>query len=82
MPKLPLVTEALKSKDDSDKENICLLPEKSIQKGDFVEDGPSNTVESRPKDSPHSSDHPLAERTQVPCSENPFAAFSEDVCVN
>ncbi|XP_073918020.1 S phase cyclin A-associated protein in the endoplasmic reticulum isoform X1 [Castor canadensis] len=68
MPKLPLVTEALKSKDDSDKENICLLPEESIQKGDFVEDGPSNTVESRPKDSPHSSDHPLAERTQFTVS--------------
>lgn len=63
IPKVSLVTETLRSKDDSDKENICLLPEESIQKGK-LEDRCS-TVESLSKDSLlHSSDHPLSERTQ------------------
>ncbi|XP_023568444.1 S phase cyclin A-associated protein in the endoplasmic reticulum isoform X2 [Octodon degus] len=64
VPKVSLVTEALKLKDDTNKENICLLPEESIQKGDIFGDRSSNTVEPRPKDSSHSSDHSLAERTQ------------------
>uniref|UniRef100_A0A8C3WGX3 S-phase cyclin A associated protein in the ER n=1 Tax=Catagonus wagneri TaxID=51154 RepID=A0A8C3WGX3_9CETA len=68
MPKVSLAAEALRSKDDSDKENVCLLPDESIQKGEFVGDGPSNTIESRPKDSLHSCDHPLAERTQFTVS--------------
>ncbi|XP_053450599.1 S phase cyclin A-associated protein in the endoplasmic reticulum [Nycticebus coucang] len=68
IPKVSLATEALRSKDDSDKENVCVLPDDSIQKGEFVGDGPSNTIESRPKDSLHSCDHPLAERTQFAVS--------------
>ncbi|XP_005393532.1 PREDICTED: S phase cyclin A-associated protein in the endoplasmic reticulum isoform X3 [Chinchilla lanigera] len=64
VPKVSLVTEALRLKDDTNKENLCLLPEESIQKGDFFGDRSSNTVEPRPKDSSHSSDHSLAERTQ------------------
>ncbi|KAM6149899.1 S phase cyclin A-associated protein in the endoplasmic reticulum isoform 1-T1 [Erethizon dorsatum] len=64
VPKVSLVTEALRLKDDTNKENLCLLPEESIQKGDFFGEGSSNTVEPRPKDSAHSSDHSLAERTQ------------------
>ncbi|XP_061037860.1 S phase cyclin A-associated protein in the endoplasmic reticulum isoform X2 [Eubalaena glacialis] len=68
MPKVSLPTEALRSKDDSDKENVHLLPDKSIQKGEFVGGGPSNTIESRLKDSLHSCDHPLAERTQFTVS--------------
>ncbi|XP_077905345.1 S phase cyclin A-associated protein in the endoplasmic reticulum isoform X9 [Ictidomys tridecemlineatus] len=68
MPKVSLITELIRSKDDSDKENVCLLPEESVQKGEFIGDGPSNTIESRPKDSLHSSDHPLAERTQFTVS--------------
>lgn len=75
MPKVSLPTEALRSKDDSDKENVRLLPDQSIQKGEFVGGGPSNTIESRLKDSLLSCDHPLAERTQVVHSENPFIAF-------
>uniref|UniRef100_A0A8C6GGX2 S phase cyclin A-associated protein in the ER n=1 Tax=Mus spicilegus TaxID=10103 RepID=A0A8C6GGX2_MUSSI len=67
IPKVSLATETLRSKDDSDKENICLLPEESIQKGK-LEDGCS-TVESLSKDSLlHSSDHPLSERTQFTVS--------------
>uniref|UniRef100_A0A8C9DGZ0 S-phase cyclin A associated protein in the ER n=1 Tax=Prolemur simus TaxID=1328070 RepID=A0A8C9DGZ0_PROSS len=65
-PKISL--EALRSKDDSDKENVCLLPDDSIQKHEFVGDGPSDTIESRPKDSLHSCDHPLTERTQFAVS--------------
>ncbi|XP_057579472.1 S phase cyclin A-associated protein in the endoplasmic reticulum isoform X5 [Hippopotamus amphibius kiboko] len=68
MPKASLPTEALRSKDDSDKENVHLLPDESIQKGEFVGDGPPNTIESRPKDSLYSCDHPLAERTQFTVS--------------
>lgn len=65
MPKVS--PQALRSKDDSDKENVRLLPDESIQKGD-VGDGPSNAIEARPKDSLHSCDHPLAERTQFTAS--------------
>ncbi|XP_063494751.1 S phase cyclin A-associated protein in the endoplasmic reticulum isoform X8 [Symphalangus syndactylus] len=68
MPKVSLATEAARSKDDSDKENVCLLPDESIQKSEFVGDGSSNTVESHPKDSLHSCDHPLAEKTQFTVS--------------
>ncbi|XP_047288581.1 S phase cyclin A-associated protein in the endoplasmic reticulum isoform X6 [Homo sapiens] len=68
MPKVSLATEATRSKDDSDKENVCLLPDESIQKGQFVGDGTSNTIESHPKDSLHSCDHPLAEKTQFTVS--------------
>ena len=75
MTKVSVATETLRSKDDSDKENIQLLPDESIEKGEFDGDGPSNTVESRSKDSLHSCDHPLAERTQVVHSENPFTTF-------
>lgn len=73
MPKVS--TEALKSRDDSDKENVQVLPDEGLQKGEFVGDGSSNTLEAQLKDSLHSYDHPLAERTQVEHSENPFAEF-------
>lgn len=66
MPKVSLVTDSLRSKDDSDKENVCLLPEESIQKGK-VEDRCS-TVELLSKESLHSSDLPLSERTQFTVS--------------
>lgn len=75
MPKASLPTEALRSKDDSDKENVHLLPDESVQKSEFVGDEPSNTIESLLKDPVHSCDHPLAERTQVVHSESPFTAF-------
>ncbi|XP_064426153.1 S phase cyclin A-associated protein in the endoplasmic reticulum isoform X4 [Mirounga angustirostris] len=68
MTKVSVATETLRSKDDSDKENIHLLPDESIRKGEFPGDGPSNTIESRSKDSLHSCDHPLAERTQFTVS--------------
>ncbi|XP_017725796.1 PREDICTED: S phase cyclin A-associated protein in the endoplasmic reticulum isoform X1 [Rhinopithecus bieti] len=68
LPKVSLATEAARSKDDSDKENVCLLPVESIQKGEFVGDGSSNTIESHPKDSLYSCDHPLAEKTQFTVS--------------
>ncbi|XP_063508432.1 S phase cyclin A-associated protein in the endoplasmic reticulum isoform X5 [Pongo pygmaeus] len=68
MPKVSLVTEAARSKDDSDKENVCLLPDESIREGEFVGDGSSNTIESHCKDSLHSCDHPLAEKTQFTVS--------------
>nr|XP_023495108.1 S phase cyclin A-associated protein in the endoplasmic reticulum isoform X4 [Equus caballus] len=86
MPKLSLATEALRSKDDSDKENVRLLPDESIQKGEFVRDGPSNTVESRPKDSLQFCDHPLAERSQFTVStlddvKNSGSSFLQDSSV-
>ncbi|XP_015981269.2 S phase cyclin A-associated protein in the endoplasmic reticulum isoform X1 [Rousettus aegyptiacus] len=62
MPKVS--TEASKSRDDSDKENIQVLPDESLQKGEYVGDGSSNTLEAQLKDSLHSYDHPLAERIQ------------------
>uniref|UniRef100_A0A8I3W8W9 S-phase cyclin A associated protein in the ER n=1 Tax=Callithrix jacchus TaxID=9483 RepID=A0A8I3W8W9_CALJA len=68
LPKVSLATEAARSKDDSDKENVCLLPNESIRKGEFVGDGSSDTIESHPKDSLHSCDHPLAEKTQFTVS--------------
>ncbi|XP_072595299.1 S phase cyclin A-associated protein in the endoplasmic reticulum isoform X7 [Vulpes vulpes] len=68
MTKVSVATETLRSKDDSDKENIHLLPDESIQKGEFAGDGSSKTTESRSKDSLQSFDHPLAERTQFTVS--------------
>ncbi|XP_055477901.1 S phase cyclin A-associated protein in the endoplasmic reticulum isoform X1 [Psammomys obesus] len=67
MPRASLVTETLRPKDDSDKENICLLPEERIQQGELAEDRCS-TAESLSKDPLHSSDHPLSERTQFTVS--------------
>ncbi|XP_075391425.1 S phase cyclin A-associated protein in the endoplasmic reticulum isoform X2 [Tenrec ecaudatus] len=67
-PKVSLATEALRSKDDSDKENVRLLSDESIQKGESVGDGTSDTGEFRPKDSGHPCEHPLAERTQFTAS--------------
>ncbi|XP_076984583.1 S phase cyclin A-associated protein in the endoplasmic reticulum isoform X2 [Tamandua tetradactyla] len=86
IPKDSLVTEALRSKDDSDKENVHLLPEESIQKGEFVGEGPYNIVESWPKDSLHSCEHPLTERTQFTVStlddvRNSGSGFLQDNCV-
>ncbi|KAF5911486.1 hypothetical protein HPG69_000778, partial [Diceros bicornis minor] len=86
MPKVSLATEALMSKDDSDKENVRLLPDESIQKSEFVGDGPSNIIESRPKGSFQSWDHPLAERTQFTVStlddvKNSGSSFLEDSSV-
>lgn len=64
--------ETLRPKDDSNKENVCLLPSDNRQKGEFTGDVPANTVEPRPKDSLRCSDHPLAERTQVGHEETSF----------
>ncbi|XP_012584102.1 PREDICTED: S phase cyclin A-associated protein in the endoplasmic reticulum isoform X4 [Condylura cristata] len=83
MPKVSLARDALRSKDDSDKENVRLLPDESTKKGEFVGDEPSSTIESRPKDSLHSCDHPLAERTQFTVStlddiKNSGGSFLQD----
>ncbi|KAF6079352.1 S-phase cyclin A associated protein in the ER [Phyllostomus discolor] len=59
---------ASRSKDDSDKENAGLSPEDSVHRGGLVGDGPRQPAEPRPKDSSHSCDHPLAERTQFTAS--------------
>ncbi|XP_054444679.1 S phase cyclin A-associated protein in the endoplasmic reticulum isoform X2 [Pteronotus mesoamericanus] len=66
MPKVS--APASRSKDDSDKENARLSPEDSVQRGGFAGDGVQNATGSRPKDSPHSCDRPLAERTQFTTS--------------
>ncbi|XP_036590542.1 S phase cyclin A-associated protein in the endoplasmic reticulum isoform X2 [Trichosurus vulpecula] len=63
-PKVPVITEPQRSKDDSDKENVLLFPMESQQKGGFTGDGPSNIVESLPKEPLPPCEHPLAERTQ------------------
>ncbi|KAI5163845.1 S Phase Cyclin A-Associated Protein In The Endoplasmic Reticulum [Manis pentadactyla] len=83
LPKVSVATETVRSKDDSNKENVHLLPDESIQKGEFVGGGPSNTVQSLPKDSLHSCDHPLAERTQFTVStldgvKNSGSSFLKD----
>ncbi|KAM5291366.1 S phase cyclin A-associated protein in the endoplasmic reticulum isoform 2-T5 [Glossophaga mutica] len=59
---------ASRSKDDSDKENAGLSPEDSVHRGGFVGDGPHQAADSRPRDSSHSCDRPLAERTQFTVS--------------
>ncbi|KAM6200990.1 S phase cyclin A-associated protein in the endoplasmic reticulum isoform 2-T2 [Rhynchocyon petersi] len=83
MPKASSATDALRSKDDSDKENVHLLTDESVQKGESVGDGSANTVESRLKDSLYPCDHPLAERTQFPVSaldevRNSGSSFLQD----
>ncbi|XP_036133868.1 S phase cyclin A-associated protein in the endoplasmic reticulum isoform X2 [Molossus molossus] len=79
-------TQALRSKDDSDKENVRLLPDEGIRKGELIGDGPSSSVEVRPKDSLPSCDHPLAERTQFTSStlddtKNSGSSISQDSSV-
>ncbi|XP_027696467.1 S phase cyclin A-associated protein in the endoplasmic reticulum isoform X2 [Vombatus ursinus] len=63
-PKVPVITEPLRSKDDSDKENVLLFPVESQPKGGFTGDGPSNVVEPLPKEPLPPCERPLAERTQ------------------
>uniref|UniRef100_A0A7N4NPW6 S-phase cyclin A associated protein in the ER n=1 Tax=Sarcophilus harrisii TaxID=9305 RepID=A0A7N4NPW6_SARHA len=65
-PKVPVITEPLRSKDDSDKENVLLFPVESQQRGGFTGDGPSNIGEPLPKEPLTPCEHPLAERTQFP----------------
>ncbi|XP_073068330.1 S phase cyclin A-associated protein in the endoplasmic reticulum isoform X4 [Manis javanica] len=83
LPKVSVATETVRSKDDSNKENVHLLPDESIRKGEFVGGGPSNTVRSLPKGSPHSCDRPLAERAQLTVStldgvKNSGSSFFKD----
>ncbi|XP_007478042.2 S phase cyclin A-associated protein in the endoplasmic reticulum isoform X3 [Monodelphis domestica] len=63
-PKEPVITEPLRSKDDSDKENVLLFPVESQQKGGLPGEGPSAIIEPQPKDPVAPCEHPLAERTQ------------------
>nr|XP_051690555.1 S phase cyclin A-associated protein in the endoplasmic reticulum isoform X3 [Oryctolagus cuniculus]XP_051690556.1 S phase cyclin A-associated protein in the endoplasmic reticulum isoform X3 [Oryctolagus cuniculus] len=67
-PKAAPVPEALRPEDDSNKENVCLLLDENVQKGDFVGEGPSQTAESRPKEPSRCGDRPLAERAQFPAT--------------
>ncbi|KAM4826387.1 S phase cyclin A-associated protein in the endoplasmic reticulum [Thomomys bottae] len=84
MPKVSVAAEASKLKDDSDKENIRLLPEDDTEKRGFVEDGPVNHMDSRPKDSLCSSEHPLTERAQFmvsPVEDGKNSGSGEDASV-
>ncbi|XP_043843546.1 LOW QUALITY PROTEIN: S phase cyclin A-associated protein in the endoplasmic reticulum [Dromiciops gliroides] len=62
--KVPVLPEPLRSKDDSDKENVLLFPVESQQKGGVTGDGPSSMAEPLPKEPLSPGEHPLAERTQ------------------
>uniref|UniRef100_A0A8C8R6S6 S-phase cyclin A associated protein in the ER n=1 Tax=Pelusios castaneus TaxID=367368 RepID=A0A8C8R6S6_9SAUR len=62
--KAPLVAELVRSKDDSDKENVVFGPSESKQKISFNGDSASKNTEPIQKDSLYLSEHPLAERTQ------------------
>uniref|UniRef100_A0A7M4ELJ8 S-phase cyclin A associated protein in the ER n=1 Tax=Crocodylus porosus TaxID=8502 RepID=A0A7M4ELJ8_CROPO len=62
--KTPLAIESIRSKDDSDKENICCTPSESKPKSLFTGDIASKTVEPLQKDSSYQCEHPLTERSQ------------------
>uniref|UniRef100_A0A8D0HF02 S-phase cyclin A associated protein in the ER n=1 Tax=Sphenodon punctatus TaxID=8508 RepID=A0A8D0HF02_SPHPU len=62
--KTPLAAESLRSKDDSDKENVALGPFENKTKSSSTGDGVPKSVEPVLKDSLYLCEHPFAERTQ------------------
>uniref|UniRef100_A0A8B9I2C0 S-phase cyclin A associated protein in the ER n=1 Tax=Anser brachyrhynchus TaxID=132585 RepID=A0A8B9I2C0_9AVES len=60
----PVVAESVKSRGDSDKENVILLPSESKHRSSLTDDGGSKSTELAQKDPLHQSEHPVTERTQ------------------
>ncbi|XP_035409824.1 S phase cyclin A-associated protein in the endoplasmic reticulum isoform X2 [Cygnus atratus] len=60
----PVVAESVKSRGDSDKENVILLPSESKHRSSLTDDGASKSTELAQKDPLHQSEHPLTERPQ------------------
>lgn len=63
--KAPVVAESLKSRGDSDKENVVSPPSENKPENSLTSDGASKSTELVQKDPVHQSEHPLIERTQV-----------------
>ncbi|NXI39096.1 SCAPE protein, partial [Galbula dea] len=63
--KTPAPAESLKSKGDSDKENVISPPAESKHGGLLTDTGGSKSVELVQKDPLHQSEGPLTEKTQV-----------------
>ncbi|KAM9375161.1 S phase cyclin A-associated protein in the endoplasmic reticulum isoform 2-T2 [Phaethornis superciliosus] len=62
--KAPVVAESLKTKGDSDKENVVLPPSENKCRSLLSDSGASKSTELTQKDPLHSSEGPLAERAQ------------------
>lgn len=71
----PVVAESVKSRGDSDKENVILLPSESKHRSSLTDDGGSKSTELAQKDPLHQSEHPVTERTQVSKILNHFLAL-------
>ncbi|NXI62927.1 SCAPE protein, partial [Anseranas semipalmata] len=63
--KTPVVAESLKSRGDSDKENVISPPSENKCRSSLTDGGASKSMELVQKDPLHQSEHPLTERTQV-----------------
>lgn len=63
--KAPVVAESLKSRGDSDKENIVSPPSENKPENSPTNDGALKSTELVQKDPDHQSEHPHVERTQV-----------------
>ncbi|NXW65006.1 SCAPE protein, partial [Eurystomus gularis] len=68
--KTPVAAESLKSKGDSDKENVISPPAESKHDSFLADSGVSKSTELVQKDPLHQSEGPLTERTQVKASED------------
>lgn len=63
--KAPVAAESLKSRGDSDKENVISPPSENKPENSLTSDGAPKSTELVQKDPVHQSEHPLIERTQV-----------------
>uniref|UniRef100_A0A8C9EIR3 S-phase cyclin A associated protein in the ER n=1 Tax=Pavo cristatus TaxID=9049 RepID=A0A8C9EIR3_PAVCR len=63
--KAPVVAESLKSRGDSDKENVVSPPSEDKPENSLTNDGAPKSTELVQKDPVLQSEHPLIERTQV-----------------
>ncbi|NXQ90828.1 SCAPE protein, partial [Nyctibius grandis] len=63
--KTPVAAESLKSKGDSDKENVISPPSEDKRGSSLADSGASKSTELIQKDPLHQSEGPLTERTQV-----------------
>ncbi|XP_074901690.1 S phase cyclin A-associated protein in the endoplasmic reticulum isoform X1 [Buteo buteo] len=62
--KTPVAAESLKSKGDSDKENVISPPSENKHGSSLTDSGASKSTELVPKDPLHQSEGPLTEKTQ------------------
>uniref|UniRef100_A0A8B9M3Q2 S-phase cyclin A associated protein in the ER n=1 Tax=Accipiter nisus TaxID=211598 RepID=A0A8B9M3Q2_9AVES len=74
--KTPVAAESLKSKGDSDKENVISPPSENKRGSSLADTGASKSTDLIQKDPLHQSEGPLTERTQVSTILNHFLTLN------